>query len=151
MIHCRRATIKDLRYLIQGNRSIANETEGIELSEAKLGPGITAILEDGNKGIYWVATLEDQIIGQILVTYEWSDWRNGQIWWIQSVYVWPDARRQGVFKALLDKVTTEARDNSVVELRLYADATNQKAHSTYLNHGFTTGHYQVFEKPLQRN
>ena len=148
MIQCRRATIKDLRYLIQGNRSIANETEGIELSEAMLGSGITAILEDGNKGIYWVATLEDQIIGQILVTYEWSDWRNGQIWWIQSVYVWPSARRQGVFKALLEHVTSEAADASVCELRLYADTTNTDAHTTYLSQGFTTGHYQVFEKSL---
>ncbi|CAI8418523.1 MAG: Aminoalkylphosphonate N-acetyltransferase [Gammaproteobacteria bacterium] len=148
MIHCRRATIEDHRYLVDGNHSIAKETEGIELSETKLGPGIKAILEDENKGIYWVAIHEGQIIGQILVTYEWSDWRNGQIWWIQSVYVWPDARQQGVFKALLDRVTTEARDNSVVELRLYADTTNQKAHSTYFSQGFTTGHYQVFEKPL---
>jgi len=148
MIHCRRATIDDLEHLVDGNQSIARETEGVELSEAKLKPGIAAILDDQNKGIYWVAIIEEQVIGQILVTYEWSDWRNGQIWWIQSVYVWPEARRQGVFKALLDYVTHEARDHSVVELRLYADTTNQKAHSTYLNQGFTTGHYQVFEKPL---
>jgi GNAT superfamily N-acetyltransferase len=148
MIDCRRATIDDLSYLVDGNRSIAKETEGLELSEAKLRPGIAAILDDQNKGIYWVACLEKQVVGQILVTYEWSDWRNGQIWWIQSVYVWPDARRQGVFKALLDHVTHQARDLLVVELRLYADATNHKAHSTYLNQGFTTGHYQVFEKSL---
>ncbi len=79
MIHCRRATIEDRRYLVDGNHSIAKETEGIELSETKLGPGIKAILEDENKGIYWVAIHEGQIIGQILVTYEWSYWRNGQI------------------------------------------------------------------------
>ena len=148
MIQCRRATIQDLKFLIDGNRFIAEETEGVELSETNLSPGISAILEDDNKGIYWVATLEDQVIGQILVTYEWSDWRNGQIWWIQSVYVWPNARRQGVFKTLLDHVTHEARDHSVVELRLYADTRNQRAHSTYMNQGFTTGHYQVFEKPI---
>ena len=148
MIDCRRATIADLKYLVDGNRSIALETEGVELLEAKLRMGIEAILDDENKGIYWVACLEEQVVGQILVTYEWSDWRNGQIWWIQSVYVWPEARRRGVFKALLDHVTHEARHHSVVELRLYADTTNQKAHSTYLNQGFTTGHYQVFEKSL---
>ncbi|MEE2821186.1 MAG: GNAT family N-acetyltransferase [Pseudomonadota bacterium] len=148
MIQCRRATIQDLKFLVDGNLSIAEETEGVELSEAKLNKGISAILEDENKGIYWVATLEDQVIGQILVTYEWSDWRNGQIWWIQSVYVWPNARRQGVFKALLDHVTLEAQDHSVVELRLYADTRNQRAHSTYMTQGFTTGHYQVFEKPI---
>ena len=148
MVQCRRATIEDLKFLVDGNRAIAKETEGVELSEATLSSGISALLEDDTKGIYWVATREDQVIGQILVTYEWSDWRNGQIWWIQSVYVWPNARRQGVFKALLDHVTQEARDHSVVELRLYADTRNQSAHSTYMNQGFTTGHYQVFEKPI---
>jgi len=148
MIKCRRATIEDLKFLVHGNRAIARETEGIELSEATLSDGVSALLEDDNKGMYWVATRQDQVIGQILVTYEWSDWRNGQMWWIQSVYVAPDARRQGVFKALLDHVTHEARDHSVVELRLYAETTNRRAHSTYLNQGFTTGHYQVFEKPI---
>ena len=150
MVYCRRATIEDLQYLIHGNRSIAQETEGVVLSEIKLRPGVAAVLEDEHKGIYWVATREEEIIGQMLVTYEWSDWRNGQIWWIQSVYVWPDARRQGVFGALLEQVTNEAIANSVVELRLYADTTNQKAHSTYLRQGFKTGHYQVFEKPLKQ-
>ena len=148
MIQCRRATIEDLKFLVDGNRAIARETEGIELSEATLRRGVSVLLKDDNKGMYWVACLEEQVFGQILVTYEWSDWRNGQIWWIQSVYVSPDARRQGVFKALLDHVTHEARDHSVVELRLYADTTNQRAHSTYMNQGFTTGHYQVFEKPI---
>lgn len=148
MIKCRRATIEDLKFLVDGNRAIARETEGIELSEATLRDGVSALLEDDTKGMYWVATRQDQVIGQILVTYEWSDWRNGQMWWIQSVYVSPDARRQGVFKALLDHVTHKARDHSVVELRLYAETTNRRAHSTYLNQGFTTGHYQVFEKPI---
>jgi len=148
MIHCRRATDDDLPFLIEGNQSIASETEGVHLSESTLRLGIQAIIEDIHKGIYWVAVNDQKIVGQILVTYEWSDWRNGQIWWIQSVYVWKEARRQGVFKALLNQVTQEALDHSVVELRLYADTTNQKAHSTYLNQGFTTDHYQVFEKPL---
>ena len=148
MIHCRRATDDDLPFLIEGNQSIASETEGVHLSESTLRPGIQAIIEDIHKGIYWVAVNDQKIVGQILVTYEWSDWRNGQIWWVQSVYVWKEARRQGVFKALLNQVTQEALDHSVVELRLYADTTNRKAHQTYLNQGFTTGHYQVFEKPL---
>jgi len=149
MIHCRRATGDDLPFLIEGNQSIASETEGVNLSETTLRPGIRAIIEDIHKGIYWVAVNDQRVVGQILVTYEWSDWRNGQIWWIQSVYVWKEARRQGVFKALLNQVTQEALDHAVVELRLYADTTNQKAHQTYLNQGFKTGHYQVFEKPLQ--
>jgi GNAT superfamily N-acetyltransferase len=87
----------------------------------------------------------------LLITFEWSDWRNGQIWWIQSVYVWPRARRQGVFRTLLATITEQAQQAGVVELRLYAETTNDKAHKTYLNQGFETGHYQVFAKPLKTN
>ena len=105
MIHCRRATGDDLPFLIEGNQSIASETENVHLSEATLRLGIQAIIEDIHKGIYWVAVNDQRVVGQILVTYEWSDWRNGQIWWIQSVYVWPKVRRQGVFRALLAYVT----------------------------------------------
>ena len=98
--------------------------------------------------MYWVATRQDQVIGQILVTYEWSDWRNGQMWWIQSVTYRRMLAARAYSKHFLDHVTHKARDHSVVELRLYAETTNRRAHSTYLNQGFTTGHYQVFEKPI---
>ena len=149
MINCREAQPNDLLGLVEGNEYIASETEGLVLKHETLISGVSSVLNDRNKGIYWVAEIESKISGQILITYEWSDWRNGFIWWIQSVYVWPQFRRQGVFKALLKTVETEALAQGVVELRLYADTTNQRAHTTYHKQGFLTGHYQVFEKSLK--
>ena len=149
MISCREAQPDDLLNLVEGNDRIASETEDLVLNQEILISGVLSVLNDRNKGIYWVAEIESKICGQILVTYEWSDWRNGFIWWIQSVYVWPQFRRQGVFKVLLKSVETEALARGVVELRLYADTTNRRAHTTYHKQGFFTGHYQIFEKSLK--
>ena len=149
MINCREAQPDDLRDLVEGNKYIASETEDLVLKHETLISGVSSVLSDRNKGVYWVAEIESKISGQILITYEWSDWRNGFIWWIQSVYVWPKFRRQGVFKALLKKVETEALAQGVVEIRLYADTSNQRAHTTYHKQGFLTGHYQVFEKSIK--
>jgi GNAT superfamily N-acetyltransferase len=148
MILCRPANPNDLPCLVEGNQGIAQETEHLTLSKSTLASGIKAVFQDPSKGTYWVASDDTGIIGQLLITYEWSDWRNAQIWWIQSVYVWRGARRQGVFRTLLAEITRQAREANVVELRLYADTTNQTAHQTYFNQGFDTGHYQVFEKAL---
>ena len=151
MILCRSAIRDDLPYLVEGNQGIAQETEHSTLSKSTLTSGIEAVFNDANRGTYWIAADDQGIIGQLLITFEWSDWRNGQIWWIQSVYVWPRARRQGVFRTLLAEVTQQAQKAGVVELRLYAETTNETAHQAYLNQGFETGHYQVFEKPLKAN
>ena len=151
MILCRSAIRDDLPYLVEGNQGIAQETEHLTLSKSTLTSGIEAVFNDANRGTYWIAADDQGIIGQLLITFEWSDWRNGQIWWIQSVYVWPRARRQGVFRTLLAEVTQQAQKAGVVELRLYAETTNETAHQAYLNQGFETGHYQVFEKPLKAN
>ncbi len=148
MTTIRRATHDDLDALIEGNQGVAFETETLELHEATLRPGITAILDDCNKGIYWVAVCDAQVVGQTLITYEWSDWRCAQIWWLQSVYVWPAFRGQGIFRRLLMHIESEARHAGAKDIRLYADTTNDAAKSTYQQLGFTTGHYQVFEKPL---
>ena len=145
----RLATLDDLEALIEGNQGVALETENLALMRDTLAPGISAILTDPHKGLYWVACDPAGIvIGQTLITYEWSDWRNAPIWWLQSVYVWPNARGQGVFTALLRHIEAEAREAGARDIRLYADTTNQKAHHTYQALGFATGHYQVFEKPL---
>ena len=151
MILCRSAIRDDLPCLVEGNQGIAQETEHLTLSKSTLTSGIEAVFNDANRGTYWIAADDQGIIGQLLITFEWSDWRNGQIWWIQSVYVWPRARRQGVFRTLLAEVTQQAQKAGVVELRLYAETTNETAHQAYLNQGFETGHYQVFEKPLKAN
>lgn len=151
MILCRPAIPDDLPYLVAGNQGIAQETEHLTLSKSTLTAGIGAVFDDASRGTYWVAADDNRIIGQLLTTFEWSDWRNGQIWWIQSVYVWPKARRRGVFRTLLATVTQHALEAGVAELRLYADMTNETAHQTYLNQGFKTGHYQVFQKSLNTN
>lgn len=144
----RRATPADLDALIAGNQGVALETEALHLDAAVLSPGIGAILEDPHNGIYWVAEAETGVVGQTLITYEWSDWRNAQIWWLQSVYVWPEYRAQGVFRALYTHIEGEARRAGVRDIRLYADTTNVGAQRTYERLGFRTGHYQVFEKPI---
>ena len=149
MITIQLATLTDLDALIEGNQGVAFETEALELSETTLRPGIAAILNDPHKGLYWVAIQDKAVVGQTLVTYEWSDWRNAPIWWLQSVFVWPDFRGQGVFRALLAHIESEARQAGAKDIRLYADTTNEAAHRTYQQLGFQTGHYQVFEKPLR--
>ena len=145
----RQARKNDISKIIEGNQGIALETEDLILDIEILVSGIRAIIEDPNKGTYWVIEQDDEVVGQLMITYEWSDWRNGLIWWIQSVYVWPRHRRQGVFSRLFKHVENEARIEGAIKLRLYAETANVRAHETYLVLGFTTDHYQVFEKNLQ--
>ena len=148
-MHIRPATPLDLQALVAGNQSMAYETEKLTLDPTVLQAGVDAVLKDSTRGRYLVATdTNDAVIGMLMITFEWSDWRNQMMWWIQSVYVWPHARRNGVFKALLDQVELEARDANVSTLRLYAEVDNQQAHDTYRARGFFTDHYQVFEKDL---
>jgi GNAT superfamily N-acetyltransferase len=93
----RDATPDDGETIASYNSMMAEETEGRPLAPDVIGPGVANLLNDVNNGRYWVAEADGEIIGQIMVTYEWSDWRNGRIWWIQSVFVHPDQRRTGVF------------------------------------------------------
>ncbi len=145
----RQATSSDLEVLVAGNQAMALETEDLALDSTTVRAGVDAVLKDATLGRYLVATDgADTVIGMLLITYEWSDWRNQMMWWIQSVYVWPGARRNGVFKALLGQVEHEAHQNNVSTLRLYAEVENLQAHDTYRARGFFTDHYQVFEKDL---
>jgi GNAT superfamily N-acetyltransferase len=114
----RPATIEDLATIVEFNRLLALETESIELSIAVLTDGVRAALLDPHKARYFVAEADGQIFGQLMHTREWSDWRNGDIWWLQSVYVVASARRQGVFRALVEHVTQLAQSTpDVVGLR----------------------------------
>ena len=108
--------------------------------------GVRALLKDKTKGIYLVAEQDDEVIGQLMITYEWSDWRNGNIWWIQSVYVASDFRQQGVFRALfrhVEKLGRSRRD--VCGLRLYAERNNRRAHRAYERLGMRHTPYEIFE------
>ena len=103
------------------------------------------LLEDSTKGRYWVAESAGKVVGQIMVTYEWSDWRNGTLWWIQSVYVHPDYRRMGVFSTLYRYVESVAHENHVRGLRLYVECNNRRAQKTYEALGMVNPNYQVME------
>lgn len=129
------------------NRRMAAETEGLQLDPSVLSSGVKAALADPNKGRYLVAESEDRVIGQLMWTLEWSDWRNGWFWWIQSVYVAPEARRHGVYSALyahlLDLAT---RQGDVIGVRLYVEEHNQRAQATYVKQGMVRTHYLVYER-----
>lgn len=131
------------------NSAMAEETEGRTLDPALIGPGVAALLDDPAKGRYWVAERDGQIVGQLMVTYEWSDWRNGTIWWIQSVYVHPDCRRTGVFSALYRHVESRAAATpQVIGLRLYVEESNSRAQRTYEALGMVRPSYLVMEAML---
>jgi len=137
----------DLDTVCDYNVRLARETEGKSLDLALLRPGVAAVLQDAGKGRYYVAEIAGRVVGQLALTFEWSDWRNGWFWWIQSVYVQKDARRQGVFRALFAHVETEARrDPNVIGIRLYVEDENESAHATYERLGLRRTTYLVREK-----
>jgi ribosomal protein S18 acetylase RimI-like enzyme len=141
----REATIQDLDALVEGNAAMARETEAVRLDGATLRAGVAALLEGRAPGVYRVCELDDRVAGQILVTYEWSDWRNRDVWWIQSVYVWPEFRERGVYRALHTAVIAAARAAGAAGVRLYVDARNTRAQAVYTALGMNGDHYRVFE------
>src|SRR5262245_22288358 len=141
----RAAGVGDLEALIGGNVALAEESEGVRLDAATLREGIRALLESRAPGQYWVAVLEGRIVGQLLITYEWSDWRNRMVWWIQSVYVAPGARGRGAFRALYENAKRQAQAADVGGLRLYVDLRNTRAQGVYAAVGMNGDHYRVFE------
>lgn len=141
----RAATLADLDTLAAGNAAMALETEHLRLDTDTLHAGVRAVLTGHASGRYWVAEHEGRVVGQLLITYEWSDWRNRPVWWIQSVHVDGDARRLGVFRALYAHARAEAMAAGAGGLRLYVDETNTRAQAVYSALGMNGGHYRVFE------
>jgi len=136
--------------MAQFNIALASESENLELEPVRVRAGIDALLRDPAKGTYFVAVSGGQVVGQLLITHEWSDWRNGDLWWLQSVYVRPDFRRCGVFKALFDFVQAKAAAApNVCALRLYMADGNSRAREAYRRVGMTETHYHVFERLFQ--
>lgn len=144
----RPAKATDIDVICDFNNLIARETEHKELDLAILRPGVAAVLADASKGLYFVAEGErGAIVGQLGITFEWSDWRNGNFWWIQSVYVAKAARRHGVFRALYEHVITAAKEDSdVIGVRLYVERENKIAQATYQKMGMVMTGYQVMEE-----
>jgi ribosomal protein S18 acetylase RimI-like enzyme len=146
-LRIRRATLADATIIIEFNRRLAQESEGKTLDPALLTAGVAAGLADSGKALYFVAEEGDAVVGQMMITTEWSDWRNGWMWWIQSVYVRSDARRRGVFRALFEHVHQLAQaDPQVIGLRLYVERDNHGAQQTYLRLGMETTSYLVLQK-----
>ena len=145
----RPATTNDLAVLVEFNAGLARETEAKELDRATLERGVAALLTDPKKGRYFVAEHDGVVVGALCITYEWSDWRNAVFWWIQSVYVRPDARRRGVYTALYRDIQMRARESSdVCGLRLYVDHDNSRAQAVYAALGMHESHYRFFEIDL---
>ena len=142
----RRAAIADLPRLAAHNLAMAEETEGKILDAARVADGTRAVLQDERKGFYLLATRGDAVIGQLMITYEWSDWRNGDFWWIQSVYIVPEERRKGVYRALYDYVAAMARKTeNVCGVRLYVEQENRSAQQTYQSLGMNRTSYLLYE------
>ena len=141
-IRIRRATPADEAIVAAFNAALAWESEHKKLHEPTLLVGVRAALADPHKGFYFLAEHDGEVIGQTGVTFEWSDWRNGWYWWLQSVYVREDARRQGVFAALFRHIRDIAvADPTVIGLRLYVERENTRAHQTYERLGMTAEPY----------
>jgi ribosomal protein S18 acetylase RimI-like enzyme len=150
-ITIRPATPADADVIAGFNVRIAAETEDKELDPAIVGRGVRAILGDPNKGWYLVADREGEVVGQLAVTFEWSDWRDGWIWWIQSVYVKAEARGQGIFRSLYEGVMSRAQAaGDVVWIRLYVEHENTRAQSTYRSVGMKPSGYEVYEQAVIR-
>jgi GNAT superfamily N-acetyltransferase len=142
----RRGEPRDAAVLVEFNRRMAWETEHKPLDPAVLARGVERVFTDPAKGFYLVAEADGDVVGQLMVTYEWSDWRDGWFWWVQSVYVREDRRRAGVFRALHAEVMRQARTaGNVVGVRLYVEKENERAQATYRHLGMGDAGYLVWE------
>ncbi|MCE3005110.1 MAG: GNAT family N-acetyltransferase [Xanthomonadaceae bacterium] len=144
----RDATRADLESLVAFNAAMALETEHKRLDPALLRPGVAAVFDDPRRGFYLVAERGGTVVGGLLVTWEWSDWRCGDWWWVQSVYVVPPARGQGVFGALYRAIEARARAAGAVGLRLYVERDNRRAQRTYAALGMEETAYRMYERPF---
>ena len=143
----RPASPDDLLTIVEFNRRLALESESITLSVELLTRGVRAALLDPQKARYFLAEVDGRIVGQIMHTREWSDWRNGDIWWLQSVYVVEEFRRRGVFRSLVEHLRAEAQASpDVVGLRLYVEKHNDRAAMTYDRLGLPEAGYVVREQ-----
>jgi len=143
----RKGTARDADVLAGFNAAMALETEGKQLLPEVIGAGVRALLNDPASGFYLVAEENPLVVASLLVTREWSDWRNGSFWWIQSVYVRPEFRRQGVYKRLYRHVQElAAKDPGVCGFRLYVERENARAQATYRALGMKETRYLVFEE-----
>ena len=145
----RQAAVDDGETITRFNAAMALESEGISLDRATLRSGVDAALVDETKAFYLIAEADGNPVGQLMVTTEWSDWRNGWIWWIQSVYVKPEARRQGVYRRLYERLAGMAGARGDIRgMRLYVMRENWVAKRTYEALGMSHSEYDLYETEL---
>ncbi len=142
----RNAERRDAKTIAQCNAAMAKETEHLELDFQRLFDGVNGLFNNPTLGFYIVAEENGLFAGQMMITYEWSDWRNGVFWWIQSVYVRPEFRSAGVFRKLYEHIIEQAKQKgNVCGIRLYVEKENERAHSVYEKLGMKRTAYDMFE------
>ncbi len=146
MITIRTATRSDAPVIVHYNAAMALETEHLHLDMERLLNGVNGLFDDASRGFYLVAEHEGTVIGQLMITYEWSDWRNGVFWWIQSVFVKEEFRAQKVFRSLYDRIVSMANEQgNVCGIRLYVEKDNTRAHAVYEKLGMSVTQYDLLE------
>jgi len=146
MIHVRAGSQGDIDTIVAFQLRLARETEDLRLDRASVAQGVRAVVDDAAKGRYWLAEEDGRVLGCLLTVPEWSDWRNGTVLWIHSLYVRPESRRRGVFRSLyrhLRRMVEE--DDSLKGLRLYVNRRNAAAKKVYEAMGMDGQHYEMFE------
>ncbi|RJF98573.1 GNAT family N-acetyltransferase [Noviherbaspirillum saxi] len=145
--HIRRGDLRDADIIAEFNRAMAFETEGKKLLADVIGTGVVALINNPALGFYLVAEESGQVVASLMITTEWSDWRNGIFWWIQSVYVRPESRRKGVYSRLYQYIRDfAAREPGVCGFRLYVEKDNLNAQRTYKNLGMHETDYKIYEE-----
>lgn len=145
MLSIRKAKPSDDRAIIYFQLNMAWETEEIKLVPETVTKGVHAVFDDPSRGQYYVAENDGYVIASLLITYEWSDWRNCNVWWFQSVYVAPEFRRQGVFRKMYNYIRQLADEQDIAGLRLYVETKNARAQKTYEALGMSSEHYSFYE------
>jgi ribosomal protein S18 acetylase RimI-like enzyme len=145
MITVRKAKPSDAPSIIDFQLKMAWETEKIKLNPDTVTMGVTAVFKESSRGRYYVAESDVQVIASLLITYEWSDWRNCNVWWFQSVYVIPEFRRQGVFRKMYAHIKELGEAEEIAGLRLYVETNNVRARKTYESLGMSSEHYSFYE------
>lgn len=146
MVEVREGRLNDWERIVEFEVRMAEETEGLELDKDVVTKGVQGVFEKPARGTYWVAEEDGEIVGVCLAIPEWSDWRNGTVLWIHSLYVVPEARERGIFKKLYENLKKQVEQSEgLMGLRLYVDKKNRRAQKVYKKLGMSKDHYELYE------
>jgi ribosomal protein S18 acetylase RimI-like enzyme len=145
MITIRKANPEEAPVISDFQQKMAWETEQMMLVTDIVTKGVKAVFDEPSRGQYWIAEYNGQVIASLLITYEWSDWRNADVWWFQSVYVLPEFRRKGIFRMMYVHIKNEGDKLGTAGLRLYVETNNSAAQRTYESLGMQSEHYRMYE------